>query len=576
MNDLATRQAIAASLAAFAAKPLAEAATALFESLAYKSQKRLVLKPNTPKTFVAAFAREKPLDSHRALLADWESVDFLFQLTDEEVRASTGGSQQLLFESKGQWNGAVMESYLFFALALKRPSYTRTELSGITRAVNRLFPMPAMLLFRHGETLTLAVINRRLHKRDEAKDVLEKVTLIKDIRFANPHRAHVEILADLSFDTLHDKFASGNFVALHRAWQETLDIQALNKRFFIEIRNWFYWARLHARFPDGAKKDADNRDSEALIRLLTRMIFSWFLREKQLIPGELFNPRTVATLMSDWRTDECEKDKQGRYYKAILQNLFFATLNTPIEERKFRSVRSYQGRNKHYGDQRYFRHVDLFQKKAPVEELYKTIPFLNGGLFEMLDEIPGRGDESIAEEKRVDGFSDVPGKQPLVPDFLFFGDERPVPETSALLSNPPPFKSASCVSFFHSSSSKMTRAISVLCQIWKLNSSAPTRSWAFRVLKAGNYSNTRLSRMSAPCSTCALATSSHSVRRKRMSAVPKTSNSGRNSAILSKASAAAPLTSLPLLSPLGILTSPTALPATLTANPCLACATAST
>ncbi|HZL42412.1 MAG TPA: hypothetical protein VFD66_03955, partial [Verrucomicrobiae bacterium] len=211
------------------------------------------------------------------------------------------------------------------------------------------------------------------------------------------------------------------------------DIQALNKRFFIEVRNWFYWARLQARFPDGAKKDADKRDSEALIRLLTRMIFVWFLREKRLIADELFAERTIETLARDWRVDDCEKDKQGRYYKAILQNLFFATLNTPIEERKFRSARSYQGKNKHYGDQRYFRHVALFHEKAPVEELYKTIPFLNGGLFEMLDEIPGRGDDSITEEKRVDGFSDVADKQPLVPDFLFFGDERRVPELSALL-----------------------------------------------------------------------------------------------------------------------------------------------
>jgi hypothetical protein len=117
----------------------------------------------------------------------------------------------------------------------------------------------------------------------------------------------------------------------------------------------------------------------------------------------------------------------------MLQNLFFATLNTPVEERKFRSARSYQGKTKHYGDQRYFRHVALFNEEAPVEELYKTIPFLNGGLFEMLDEIPGRGDDSITEQKRVDGFSDTESKQPVVPDFLFFGDERRVPEISALL-----------------------------------------------------------------------------------------------------------------------------------------------
>jgi len=433
MNELETKQAIVGALKSFADKPIATAAIALFESLGYRSEKRITLKPNTPETFIATFAKEKPLNPETAMLADWQTVDFLFQLTDDEVRAAAQGDQQFLFESKGKWQGAAMESYLFFAITLAKPHYTRTELSGITRAVNRLFPMPAMLLFRHGDTLTLAVINRRLHKRDEARDVLEKITLIKDIRVANPHRAHVEILHDLSFDSLRERDDFTNFVALHRAWQDTLDIQALNKRFFIEVRNWFYWARLHARFPDGAKKDADKRDSEALIRLLTRMIFIWFLREKRFIADELFAERTLESLLRDWRADDCEKDKQGRYYKTILQNLFFATLNTPNEERKFRTARSYQGKNKHYGDQRYFRHVALIQEKAPVEDLYKSIPFLNGGLFEMLDEIPGRGDDSITEEKRVDGFSDVAGKQALVPDFLFFGDERRVPELSTLL-----------------------------------------------------------------------------------------------------------------------------------------------
>jgi hypothetical protein len=104
--------------------------------------------------------------------------------------------------------------------------------------VNRLFPMPAMLLFRHGDTLTLAVIPRRLHKRDESKDVLEKVTLIKDIRFANPHRAHVEILADLGFDALHEKHGFSNFVALQAAWQKALDSSELNKRFF-KLISWY-------------------------------------------------------------------------------------------------------------------------------------------------------------------------------------------------------------------------------------------------------------------------------------------------------------------------------------------------
>jgi hypothetical protein len=147
------------------------------------------------------------------------------------------------------------------------------------------------------------------------------------------------------------------------------------------------------------------------------MIFCWFLREKKLISENFFAARTAESLLRDWFAKDCDQDTQGRFYKAILQNLFFATLGTAVEERQFRSARSYQGKNKHYGDQRYFRHLGLFIDKAPVEELYKSIPFLNGGLFENLDEIPGRDRDFDEKECRVDGFSDITSKQPTVPDF---------------------------------------------------------------------------------------------------------------------------------------------------------------
>jgi adenine-specific DNA-methyltransferase len=434
MNDQDVKKAIEAALKTFLKQPLAEAALHLFKVLGYASQRRLKLSPNNLDTFIATFDQGKTLNDRYALPGEWKSSDFLFQLTDDEIRAA--GNQHLRSESKGTYNGAIFNSYLFFTLELQGHHYTRTALAGITRELNKLFDKPVLVLFRHGETLTLAIINRRPHKRDEGKYVLDKVTLIKDIGLASTHRAHTKVLFALSLAQLQTTqpcdVAITDFVTLHNAWQKTLDIQTLNKRFFIEIRNWFYWARLHANFPDGAKKDADNRDSEALIRLLTRMIFCWFLREKKLIPENFFVARTAESLLRDWFAKDCDRDTQGRFYKAILQNLFFATLGTAVEERQFRSARSYQGKNKHYGDQRYFRHLDLFIDKAPVEDLYKSIPFLNGGLFENLDEIPVR-DRDFAKEIRVDGFPDIASKQPTVPDFLFFGDERPVPELSALL-----------------------------------------------------------------------------------------------------------------------------------------------
>ena len=411
-----TKRGIENSLKSFADKPLVDAATALFESLGYKSQKRIVLKPNTAKTFTENFAKDKTLNPEHALIADWQSVDFLFQLTDDEVRAAAQGNEQFLFESKGKWNGAAIESYLFFAITLTKPNYTRTELSGITRAVNRLFPMPAMLLFRHGDTLTLAVINRRLHKRDESKDVLEKVTLIKDIRFANPHRAHVEILADLSFDALHEQHDFANFVELYAAWQKALDSSELNKRFFLEIANWYFWALNYAKFPKDAPKQ-NGKDHISVIRLITRLMFCWFVKEKGLIPDILFDERKLAQTLNGFAPSKTG-DKESVFYKAILQNLFFATLNTEMDKR------GWTKEEQNFMAHSLYRHRDFFQKPNDALDLFKNIPFLNGGLFECLDK--DLGENAKPRYVRIDGFSRREDSQPIVPDFLFFGPEREV------------------------------------------------------------------------------------------------------------------------------------------------------
>ena len=167
MNEQEAKKGIEAAIKNFADRPLADASAQLFKALGYSSEKRLPLEPNSFENFIATFAQGKTLNENYALPSEWKSIDFLFQITDDEIRAA--GNQQFLFESKGVYNGAVINSYLFFALELKESHYTRTALSGITRELNKLFAMPALVIFRHGDTLTLAVINRRLHKREEGE-----------------------------------------------------------------------------------------------------------------------------------------------------------------------------------------------------------------------------------------------------------------------------------------------------------------------------------------------------------------------------------------------------------------------
>jgi adenine-specific DNA-methyltransferase len=117
--------------------------------------------------------------------------------------------------------------------------------------------------------------------------------------------------------------------------------------------------------------------------------------------------------------------QQSTYYKAILQNLFFATLNTEMNtpaqprNRMFRSAAERGGFNRHYGVHSFYRYAALFQiDEASSQALFATIPFLNGGLFECLD----RPEQGI----RIDGFSDRADNPLHAPNVLFFGHARPL------------------------------------------------------------------------------------------------------------------------------------------------------
>jgi adenine-specific DNA-methyltransferase len=57
-------------------------------------------------------------------------------------------------------------------------------------------------------------------------------------------------------------------------------------------------------------------------------------------------------------------------------------------------------------------------------QMLRRVPFLNGGLFECLDERVQKGNSALTEEVRIDGFSNDPGKHPKLPNYLFFGPDR--------------------------------------------------------------------------------------------------------------------------------------------------------
>jgi len=413
MPDIDLKIAIQQAIQQFEKKPLATAAIDLLETLGYQSEKRLVLTPNTSDQFKEEFDPYKHLNVDKAFLSEWSSVDLLFQITDEEIQGAMAGMSQLFVNQKV--DNTIINSYLFFAVGLRGEQYTRTQLAAITREINKLFLMPVMVIFKHGQAMTIAIIARRLHKRDQSRDVLEKVTLIKNVAINQPHRAHVEILYDLSVERLSHVHGFSNFVELQRAWEKTLDTSELNKKFFREVANWYFWAVKNVTFPEGAGAEEETRNAISVIRLITRLIFSWFIKEKGLVPEDLFDERRLKELLN------FNDPNQSTYYKAILQNLFFATLNTEMgEERKFRGENE-KGRDQHYMVHNVYRYKRYFQDPGSAINMFAGIPFLNGGLFECLDRPDKDDPKNIL---RVDGFSDHEDNPLQVPDELFFGAER--------------------------------------------------------------------------------------------------------------------------------------------------------
>jgi len=408
---------IQTALQGFATGNLTGQSLKLFKTLGYKTDRQSPFGQKTFQCFKDSFLDgNNRFDEKKAFVSEWKYIDLLFQLSKEEMSA-----QVSLFDT-GRVDNTVIESYLFFAIELEKSEYSRSALAQITREVNKVFPMPVMILFKLGQSLTLAVINRRLNKKDDRKDVLEKVTVIKDISISKPHRAHIEILFDLSFEELQQKYKFTNFVQLHNAWQKALDIKTLNKKFYDDIFKWYLWAVKNVRFPQirpEADKISDQaHQSESVIRLLTRLLFCWFLKEKnQLIKDELFDQAYLFKMLNNFKG---EQGSDSLYYRAILQNLFFATLSVPIKARKY--IReSFQGKNKDYGNPYVFRYQEYFVDPKENLKLFKDIPFLNGGLFECLDTAP---ENDGAEEIRLDGFSSKQNKQAAAPDFLFWGEHK--------------------------------------------------------------------------------------------------------------------------------------------------------
>ncbi|TXJ47567.1 Eco57I restriction-modification methylase domain-containing protein [Brachyspira aalborgi] len=130
--------------------------------------------------------------------------------------------------------------------------------------------------------------------------------------------------------------------------EEAFSVEPVNKEFYKGIKISFdkIYKDVLKNFENEENADSDRLLSakEFSLRFLGRALFCWFLREKDLIPKEIFDFINID-----------EMKTKDNYYKEVLEELFFNILNVKMEERKIES--------------------------KIINKYEKQIPFLNGGLF---------------------------------------------------------------------------------------------------------------------------------------------------------------------------------------------------
>lgn len=258
----------------------------------------------------------------------------------------------------------------------------------------------------------------------EIKDGSSRVTR----NYSNPRRYSYFLGEGIACYTPNKYLNEKGRVVNPEDLQSRFSVEVLTKEFYNELSDWYAWAIKIIRFPNDInnKEDDDKFNNEGAIRLITRLIFVWFLKQRHLIPDEFFDEKYIAdNLLNDFSPNDKSglfdfKSHESKYYKAILQNLFFAMLNSPItaegskelSERHFRNGRSDYDNNKLMRYESFFKNPQLF-----VDLANRTVPFLNGGLFDCLDD----KDHGMY----YDGFSDKENVKNslIIPDYLFFGEE---------------------------------------------------------------------------------------------------------------------------------------------------------
>ena len=203
-------------------------------------------------------------------------------------------------------------------------------------------------------------VNQQIHEQNLEKNIVWQDAVITERsgidkmlhRYLKEQGFHVQQFTESGKDTELVKCTVADVekafaIIKEQLYQSEVARQAVSNEFYIKIRNWYYWTT-------GTNSKID---SEFALRLIVRLLFCYFLSEKGLVPKELFDEHFTQKHLKE--------DEEWGYYNAVLRNLFFHCLNTPMLERRNIKIE----------------YENLIQNVRAVKEQFAKIPFLNGGLF---------------------------------------------------------------------------------------------------------------------------------------------------------------------------------------------------
>jgi len=203
---------------------------------------------------------EKPT-SAKGILKDTYKENESFQLIDDVYFVGMVDDAAFNKDRDSLDISSIKSDYdgiLIFALTLnRRPNDllpTRSQLAEISRAFNREFYYtPVVILFKYDNYLAFANTERIKYKQEWREgEKAGRVSLLRDISIEQPHSGHERILTDLKIPTRGRKRID-SYAKLYAYWQEVFSVNLLNKKFYQELSNWYFWAIKNVVFPSEPK-----------------------------------------------------------------------------------------------------------------------------------------------------------------------------------------------------------------------------------------------------------------------------------------------------------------------------------